>query len=902
MVVGYIILYFRAKLKNSRCTKFIKFYIIYLMDINKSTIKSNLIKLVLFFSIALLSILLIMMSVSMLDLPVLDDPRGIGNSSASTKTDGNNKDIEKEELEYQGDGNNTQEEENPANEWEEDFNNQYGNIEEQFSDWKEKAWERKENVFNPSIEEYYAQGEQNKSFLPDADMFPDDFFEDTPNIDISGNQGASGSPFGESGSGGPGNSITASEEKTGHIPVFEVLGEPNYPFLKVMVMENYHKNRWIVSEEEEPELKLMIGVEMETEFLENSVKIKPIEPSSGNLPVLSGKFELKYLHALLKYEQTGTYVAENAVESFYEMVYSAPPTEEKLKYAKADSSYNYTLSYSRELESLLDAIIENSNSDYQAIKFVEEYLLQNYVLDNSIINNYGDEDGIETFLFGETAIGNSLDFLSSYTFILRAIGIPCRLVVGYRIDDTKPYQIVYGDQRYIYPEIKFKDYGWVPMDVFSSYPFYIPPETTKTEITYADAIAKRGTSINVKGTVKDSYGELLDGLQVLIYVKEDKYGPYLSYAKANVESGYFEVECDIKDYTGPGNYHVIADVLENDLYRTSSSDPELKVVTDTHLEIQSKNTIIGDKFKLEGTIIDAFSQEGLENFPININFKGADIFEEFYSEEDGRFTKNVKIDISENLSPEKNIFFAKKYKLSYQVSFSGTEYYYPSSVSGSLQVWQPIIYRILMGIIILLLLVPAIVFLLIKLRNTQLIKKQQLVLDGIKETVTMPSNNNFTIDRKTRISKLFIEFPYIKEKFPNVWGVGDGFLIRFVDDKGNFSEKQAIFHKKGKYKINILKDNISLASKGLDIVIYREEIISLGKTFLKDILGEHFEISTTMTLREIYLSLEFEITEEEYKVLEGMFVLLEKAVYSMEVVDRNDYEMFLTIIEKFRML
>ena len=79
-----------------------------------------------------------------------------------------------------------------------------------------------------------------------------------------------------------------------------------------------------------------------------------------------------------------------------------------------------------------------------------------------------------------------------------------------------------------------------------SYPFYTPPESTVTEITHADPVAKRGTSFNVRGRVRDSHGRLLDGMQVLIYLKEEKDAPCLSYTKANVENGYFEVECDVK--------------------------------------------------------------------------------------------------------------------------------------------------------------------------------------------------------------------------------------------------------------------------------------------------------------------------------------------------------------------
>ena len=130
--------------------------------------------------------------------------------------------------------------------------------------------------------------------------------------------------------------------------------------------------------------------------------------------------------------------------------------------------------------------------------------------------------------------------------------------------------------------------------------------------------------------------------------------------------------------------------------------------------------------------------------------------------------------------------------------------------------------------------------------------------------------------------------------------VGDAFLIRFIDDKGEFCEKQLTFHKKGKYTIKVLEKNTHLVSRQLNIVIYREEIISLGKKFLKDILGEDIEISPTMTLREIYLSLESKVSEKKYRILEKIFVILEKAVYSLDVIDRNDYEIFLTVIKGYK--
>ena len=142
------------------------------MDTNKSGLKNNLIKLVLFFSVALISILLIMMSVSMFDLPTPDATGGVENTDTWDNDNvENNEDIEKQYSENSDDVGRQQE----TGIGEENLDNQDVNLEEQFNDWKEQARERKDEAFNPSLEEPHAQEEQNKSFLPDADRFDDDF-------------------------------------------------------------------------------------------------------------------------------------------------------------------------------------------------------------------------------------------------------------------------------------------------------------------------------------------------------------------------------------------------------------------------------------------------------------------------------------------------------------------------------------------------------------------------------------------------------------------------------------------------------------------------------------------------------------------------------------------------------
>ena len=52
------------------------------------------------------------------------------------------------------------------------------------------------------------------------------------------------------------------------------------------------------------------------EIYANSVKIKPIVPSNGYLPVLSGKIDFKYRTSVNKYKIAETYYSEDVISDF----------------------------------------------------------------------------------------------------------------------------------------------------------------------------------------------------------------------------------------------------------------------------------------------------------------------------------------------------------------------------------------------------------------------------------------------------------------------------------------------------------------------------------------------------------------------------------------------------------
>ncbi|HPU42273.1 MAG TPA: transglutaminase-like domain-containing protein [Acetivibrio clariflavus] len=769
---------------------------------------------------------------------------------------------------------------------------------ERNDDWQDRverrrAERKRSDNFDRSFS--YGEGQESEEYGSGEFTTP----EDLPNVDISGENILPDIPFG---SGESIQTIVFSNEKQPHTPVFEVLGYPNYPFLKVVVLENYYNNHWIAVKEE-PEVVINFDANLDEKYSANSVKIKPIFPSSGYLPVLSGKIGFKYRTNVNRYRSSETYYSENVISDFYSMDYADPVGYDQLRHANTDDLYSYSISVPEFVEKIVDDIIEGCNSDFDIIKGVENYLLSNYYLNNEVINNYGQNDGIISFLMNKGGAGNTLDFMSAYTYLLRAAGIPCRLVIGYRINQGKPYQVVYRDQAYIYPEIKFAEYGWIPMDVFGYNPTFTPPIETVTQITSVSSEAKRGTNFTVKGTVTDLNGKLLDDMSVLVYVKTSKTENTLSYARAEVHDGKFEVTCDVKHNIAPGKYQVVADLLENDMYRTSTSDPEIRITTDTRIELIENDTVVGKSFRIEGSILDSYSNEGVPALKIKIKFQGTNIEDSVLSHRDGKFSMLVDLKELGKLQPERNFFFVKGYNISYQLEFAGTDIFYPSSNAGNTFIWHILWVRIVLTLLLIVSIIsfPIVIGIVRGRENETKDLSPAMNHDFSNTSVSITGyNNNLANDKETE-RKINIKFPQIKNGYPDVWGVNEELIISFEDSWQNRDEKKINFDKKGTYSIKVLKGPDKITQRDIRIVNYREEVITNGKMLLKE-FSKTIDINDKMTLREILFLMKSQLSTMKYMILEQVFDIMEKAVYSLNDISREDYELFYMCIQKYKSL
>jgi len=161
-------------------------------------------------------------------------------------------------------------------------------------------------------------------------------------------------------------------------------------------------------------------------------------------------------------------------------------------------------------------------------------------------------------------------------------------------------------------------------------------------------------------------------------------------------------------------------------------------------------------------------------------------------------------------------------------------------------------------------------------------------------------NNNLANDKETE-RKINIKFPQIKKGYPDVWGVNEELIISFEDSWQNRDEIKITFDRKGTYSIKVLEGTDKITRRDIRIVNYREEVIANGKILLKE-FSKSIDINDKMTLREILFLMKSHHTTMKYLILEQIFAIMEKAVYSLSDIKREDYELFYMCIQKYKSL
>ena len=111
---------------------------------------------------------------------------------------------------------------------------------------------------------------------------------------------------------------------------------------------------------------------------------------------------------------------------------------------------------------LSETVTEEAETPYDKVLAIERYLTQiNYRVE--VNAPPPGVDGVDYFLFTQKS-GNCVQFASAMAVMLRSVGIPSRVVIGYapgEWDAKTGISNLTSNERHAWPEVYFSGYGWV---------------------------------------------------------------------------------------------------------------------------------------------------------------------------------------------------------------------------------------------------------------------------------------------------------------------------------------------------------------------------------------------------------------------------------------------------------
>jgi hypothetical protein len=118
-----------------------------------------------------------------------------------------------------------------------------------------------------------------------------------------------------------------------------------------------------------------------------------------------------------------------------------------------------------EMSRLAGQLAEGQGAPYQRALAVEQFIGEHYQLVGDAPSGHG-YPNLTFFLFGPRAAGGqrgtSEQFAAAFAVLARMLGLPTRVVVGFRVPRDR--SAVRGEDALAWPEVLFNGAGWVPFD------------------------------------------------------------------------------------------------------------------------------------------------------------------------------------------------------------------------------------------------------------------------------------------------------------------------------------------------------------------------------------------------------------------------------------------------------
>jgi transglutaminase-like putative cysteine protease len=478
----------------------------------------------------------------------------------------------------------------------------------------------------------------------------------------------------------------ASPGKLG--PIFMIQLPTRTRYLRRIVATNYTSGKWIPALETRTEVYNGEFIPVKEGYPYASAHpefiITPLTTMRGNVPVSQNIEWIIFNNSLLYNPDHQTFVSTTDYQETYWIKWRMYSYSEQALLNAVPVVYEGTLqvptALKDRLENLALVMTEDADSDYDKYRAIEAYLKNNYVLNEEYVSAPPSFDPVEWFLFNNRE-GISSHFNSALVLLARSIGLPARVVQGFRIDPEAELQYVMPQQAYLYTEVEFKNLGWVIFDAapkkFMEGDVKVNKTLTQTNITGNDPVAIKGKTFKVWGTVQTLNGSAVNGPQVEILLKVNKTDSNETGILCGVdfiENGEFNIECNAAPELFVGDYNLVAHTLENKDYKESWSDPPIKIIAQTQVSVSGPSRIYtGKNITYKATVVDNSNEEPLPNMEITI----------FYNDNE------IKLKTNDEGNVNYNINFPEKGENNITLSVTDQEYYLGGNTTFGVSVLLP---------------------------------------------------------------------------------------------------------------------------------------------------------------------------------------------------------------------
>jgi transglutaminase-like putative cysteine protease len=360
-------------------------------------------------------------------------------------------------------------------------------------------------------------------------------------------------------------------------------------------------------------------------------------------------------------------------------------------------------------------VTADAASPYEKAKALEIFLKTKYTYafiqdDPTYVPMPAGRDPVDWFLF-DHPVGTCGNFSSSFVLMARSIGLPARIVTGWAIAPIAEKQIVNTGQAHQWVEVAFEGVGWITFeptaaggapdrvqqpsspvdddefkdDFDRSSGTGTPPLTPRLEETITDITSMsssrvlKGTQVLVQGTVTDSRGQPMDGMDVEIRLSETKEEEGIKMSQGRAVNGAFAIIMVIGPDTPAGAYQVLAHSLGltsgNVQFTESWSDPPIVVYTPTKITIEALPPTIyaGEPVTITGMFTEQVGGQPIGGATLSV-------------QQDGLGTGNVVTNGSGRFSTQ--LLFTGRGNHNLRLIYGGLEFYDPLTVHQPLAVWM----------------------------------------------------------------------------------------------------------------------------------------------------------------------------------------------------------------------